>query len=81
MLRGFCEKWNFPHSLGAIDAKHVVMQAPHNSRSEYFNYKKARSIVLLAVCNAMYEFILVDIGDTGRQTDGSVYNNSHLVTL
>ena len=63
---------------GAIDGKHVVMQAPHNSGSEYFNYKKTHSIVLLALCNARYEFLLVDIGDSGRQSDGSVYNNSQL---
>ena len=50
------------------------MQAPHNG-SEYFNYN---SVVLMAVCNAIYEFIMVDIGDSGRQSDGSVYNNSHL---
>ena len=74
----FENKWNFPHALGAIDGKHVVMQAPHNSGSEYFNYKKTHGIVLLAVCNARYEFLLVDIGDSGRQSDGSVYNNSHL---
>ena len=54
------------------------MQSPHNSGSAYFNYKKTHSIVLLAVCNAKYEFTMVDIGDSGRQSDGSVYNNSQL---
>ena len=74
----FEQRWNFPHALGALDGKHVVMQAPARSGSTFFNYKKTHSIVLLAVCNAQYQFTLVDIGDTGRQADGSVYSNSYL---
>ena len=34
--------------------------------------------MLVTVCNAKYDSTMVDIGDSGRQTDGSVYNNSHL---
>ncbi|XP_065651227.1 uncharacterized protein LOC136079419 [Hydra vulgaris] len=47
-------------------------------RSSFYNYKKTHSIVLLAVCNAKYQFSLLDIGNSGRQSDGSVYTNSRL---
>ena len=74
----FDYKWNFPHCLGAIDGKHIVIQAPNRRGSEFFIYKKTHSIVLLTVCNANYEFTLIDIGDAGRQSDGGVYTNSKL---
>jgi len=36
--------WKFPHCLGAIDGKHVLLQVPANSGSLYFNYKKTFSL-------------------------------------
>ena len=42
------------------------------------NYKKSHSIVILAVCDVTYEFILVDIGESGRNSDGGVLANSNL---
>ena len=45
----FERRWNFPDCCGTIDRKHIRMQAPPSSGSQFYNYKHFHSIVLLAV--------------------------------
>lgn len=54
------------------------LQAPPDSGSAYYNYKKKISIILLAVCDYRYRFTLIDVGSQGRQSDGGVLKDSEI---
>ena len=73
----FQDRWQFSHCIGSINGKRVIIQAPINACSLYFNYKKSHSIVLLAVVDARYNFVVIDVGAYGRQCDSSVVSNSN----
>ncbi|KAL3184247.1 hypothetical protein MRX96_032132 [Rhipicephalus microplus] len=39
---GFCNDWQLPSFLGAVDGKHIQIKCPRNDGSWYFNYKECR---------------------------------------
>ena len=72
----FRELWHFPNCLAAIDGKHVSIQCPIKGGSLYFNYKGFQSTVRLALIDAEYKFLAVDVGSYGKSSDGSVFSKS-----
>lgn len=74
----FGRRWNFWHALGALDGKHVAIQKPPKSGSDYYNYKGFFSIVLLALVDADYRFLWVQVGDPGACSDAQLYNGCQL---
>nr|CAI5825561.1 unnamed protein product [Callosobruchus analis] len=73
--RGFNTRWNIPGAHGAIDGKHICIQAPPDCGSDYFNYKGSNSIVIMAVVDDDYCFMYTNIGANGRCSDGGVFQN------
>ncbi|XP_057662272.1 uncharacterized protein LOC130897442 [Diorhabda carinulata] len=76
IAKQFHDLWQYPNCIGAIDGKHLTLQAPIHSGSEFFNYKSFHSIVLLAIVDASYNFIYANIGCQRRISDGGVFNNT-----
>lgn len=74
VAKGYWQRWNFPHCIGAIDGKHVALRKPRKSGSEFHNYKGFFSIVLLAVVDSDYKFLYIDVGQPGSGSDAGVFN-------
>ncbi|KAK3922257.1 Protein ALP1-like [Frankliniella fusca] len=64
----FESMWQFPISFPSVDPS-------------FFNYKGANSIILFAVADATYKFIVADCGARGRESDGGVFERSQFGKL
>lgn len=42
----------------------------------YHNYKQRDSIILLAVVDSNYKFLMIDVGQPGSQSDGGIWESS-----
>ncbi|CAN7937141.1 unnamed protein product, partial [Ixodes hexagonus] len=74
----FEERWNFSHCLGAIDGKHVTVECPKKSGSLDRNYKGSFSKSMLAVSDAQYRFLYVELGHHGSESDGGIFSRCKL---
>ena len=62
--------------MGALDGKHVRIQCPSHAGSLFFNYKHFHWIQLQAVVDADLMFIVIDVGEYGRNSDGAAFKTS-----
>ena len=74
----FSSRWNFHHTLGTIDFKHVAIRCPKNGGSLYINYKGFHFIILLAMVDVKFNFLWVDVGTNGSSSDAQIFNKCDL---
>jgi hypothetical protein len=74
---GFNDLWDYPKCMGSIDEKHVALQSPLHSGSEFYNYKGFYSIVLFAISDVRYNLLYINVGCQGRISDGGVFNQTN----
>ncbi|XP_064102690.1 uncharacterized protein LOC135212852 [Macrobrachium nipponense] len=77
VAKRFASKWNYFNCVGALDGKNVTIKKPKGGGSLYFNYKKFHSIILMALSDAKYKPLFVDVG-AGGAGDGGTWHKCNL---
>lgn len=54
----------------------VTIKCPSNIGSLHYCHKQKFSTVLLAVVDADYKFIMIDVGSYGKDSDSTIFQNS-----
>lgn len=78
IAKHFWKRWQFPNCIGCINGEHIRIKRPAKSGSMYYCYKTFFSIGLLAVTDANYKFVMVDVGSYGKDNDAGVFENCPL---
>ena len=69
---------NLPHRIEEIDGKHIGIDCPKNKLEQnIITTKDFFSMILLAVCDARYNFVLFDVGQYGSTNDSGALENSN----
>lgn len=66
----------FPGVVGAIDGSHIRIETPCANPSDYFCYKKFKSIVLLAISGPDCECLWFHVGYPGKACDGRIFRET-----
>ena len=80
VARTFSTRWQYHNCGGALDGKHIHIRKPNNAGSQYYNYKKFHSVILLALADAQYRFLYVDVGAEGGAGDAGTWWRCNLHT-
>ncbi|CAF4053586.1 unnamed protein product [Rotaria sp. Silwood2] len=55
-MNGFVTKFDYPLCLGSLDGTHIQIKPPVGAESDYYNYKKFHSVIMLAAVNSNLMF-------------------------
>ncbi|XP_017465889.1 PREDICTED: uncharacterized protein LOC108358883 [Rhagoletis zephyria] len=68
----------FPPCMGAIDGCHIEIHPPRQDATDYHNYKGWYSTILLALVDARYRFVYINVGSPGRCNYSQIFESSVL---
>ena len=74
----FCQRWNFPHALDALDGRNIPIRCPQEGGSLFRNCKGFHSIILLALVDGYCKFLRVDMGAAGSTSDDQIFKHTNL---